>query len=175
MKRLITVCLVLLIAGCGYSTRSLISARYKTIHVMPFKNKVDYGTETVRNLYIPLLEVDVTNEVIDRFLFDGNLRIAKKDKADVILQGELVNFERQALRYVEDDTDTVREYRINIIVNLKLYEPGIEELPIWEEANFVGDATYFVSGTLAKTESEAIDDALKDTARRVVERVIEDW
>ena len=45
----------------------------------------------------------------------------------------------------------------------------------WTESNFVGETTYFTSGSLAKSENVAIQDALTDLARRIVERTIEDW
>ena len=35
----------------------------------------------------------VRNDVIDRFLFDGNLQVVEEDKADVILIGELIGYE----------------------------------------------------------------------------------
>ena len=46
---------------------------------------------------------------------------------------------------------------------------------MWEEKGFIGDATYFTSGTLAKTEDTALDEAVDDLARRIVERTIEWW
>lgn len=169
----VLACFILgaLAAGCGYST-SAVSGRLKTISVEPFRNKIAYSSETTRNIYVPLMEVKITNAVVDRFLFDGHLRVAKGDKADIVLQGELINYQRDALRYT--DNEDVQEYRITISVSLRLLDPVKQEI-IWEEPNFSGDTTYFVVGAQAKTESAAIEDALKDLARRVVERTIENW
>ncbi len=171
--RPVLVCFILsaFMAGCGYST-SAVSGRVKTIYVEPFRNKIAYDSETTRKIYIPLMEVKITNAVVDRFLFDGHLKIAKENKADAILQGELIDYQRDALRYT--DNEDVQEYRITISVSLKLFDPVKQEV-IWSEPNFSGDTTYFVVGAQAKSESAAIEDALKDLGRRVVERTIENW
>ena len=62
--------------GCGYSTRSNLPTQIKLIYVEPFKNAIAYTTESKRNIYLPLLEVKVKNAVVDRFQFDGNLKIS---------------------------------------------------------------------------------------------------
>ncbi len=159
-------------ASCGYTTRSLLPSRIKTVHVAPFKNKIISADESTPGTYIPLLEVKIRNAVVDRFLFDGNLRVADSDKADLILKGELLSYRREGLRYTEDRD--VQEYRIAIDVSLKMWDQKRNE-PFWEEPSFTGDTTYFVSGPSAKSETVALEEALKDLARRIVERTIENW
>jgi hypothetical protein len=158
--------------GCGYTTKSTLPKSIKTIYVQPFKNSIDYTSGTKRNIYLPLLELKARNAVIDRFLFDGNLRIAEADTADLVLKGELKNYERTALRYT--DNDDVREYRAHVTVSFELWGAGKEEAS-WTEPNFVGEATYFVTGPSAKSEESAVEEAVVDLARRIVERTIEDW
>ena len=112
------------ISGCGYTTRSMISNKFKTIYVVPFVNKIDITQEssvaTKYRLYKPMLETDVTKAVTNKFLFDGNLRPTREEFADLILRGELMEFRRDPLRYT--DNDEVEEYRINIIVNISLWD-----------------------------------------------------
>lgn len=169
----------LLLAGCGYSTHSVYRGPYKSICIEPFSNKIDIISESATSLsqrfrtYHPLMESDLRTAVINRFLFDGGLRIAAKEEADLILTGELIDYQRDALRY-ENNQEDVAEYRISIVMNLKLFKQG-EDKPLWEESNFIADATYFTSGSQAKTESQGLDLAITDLARRVVERTIEDW
>lgn len=159
-------------SSCGYTTSSTLPSNIKTIYIEPFKNKIDFTTGTSRNIYLPLLEVDTRNMVIDRFVFDGNLKIAKSHEADLILKGELKKYERSALRYTDDDD--VQEYRVHITVSFELWDTGAEE-PSWTEKNFVGEATYFVTGPEATSEESAVDEATVDLARRIVERTIENW
>ena len=173
-KKILPIALLFLsfFAGCGYSTRSLLPGNFKTIHVAPFKNNITYTNERYRNLYLPLLEVNVRNAIVDRFLFDGNLDIVEEDPADLVLKGELIGFERDVLRYTEDND--VQEYRIRVIVSLALWD-NAEKKTLWVEPHFVGETTYFPAGSQATSESVAIEDALVDLARRLVERTIEDW
>ncbi len=172
-KILVTVFLICSsLTGCGYSTRSLLPGHIKTIYVAPFKNNVVYTTESSRNLYFPLLEVNVRNATVDRFLFDGHLKVEDGETADIILKGSLLNYQRDALRYT--DSNDVLEYRLQIFVSLELLDSKTGEV-IWQEPNFVGETTYFPTGALAKTEAQALQDALTDLARRIVERTVEDW
>ena len=159
-------------SGCGYTTKSILPKSIKTIYIEPFKNNINFTTGTGRNIYLPLLEIDARNAVIDRFLFDGNLKIAKPEVANLILRGELNNYERSGLRYTDDDD--VEEYRVHITFSFEMYNANNDEVS-WTEPGFVGEATYFVSGPLATAEESAIDAAIVDLARRIVERTIEDW
>ena len=163
-------------AGCGYTTHSSFIAQYKTIYVPQFVNKIDITKEEDNankyKLYRPFLEQDVTQAVINRFLFDGNLKPSKAQAPDLTLTGELAEFRLDPLRY--DSSQNVQEYRINIVVNFKLTDNKENKL-LWEENNFTGDTSYFTTSTLQKSEPTAINDALADLARRVVERVVEQW
>lgn len=173
LKFLLPVCfLAIILSGCGYSTQSLLPSSLKTIHIAPFKNKINYSTDTRRNLYLPLLEIKVRNAVADRFLFDGHLRVKDSEIADVILKGDLIGYEREVLRYT--DNNDVQEYRIRIVVSLELWDTR-EKKALWSEPSFAGETTFFVTGAQAKSEDTALQDALTDLARRIVERTIEDW
>jgi len=160
--------------GCGYTTRSLISSKYKNIYVEHFENKIDIAkeTESIRRykLYYPLLEQNIWKAVIDRFNLDGNLRVSPKESADLILKCSLLDFRRDALRY--EDNDEVEEYRISITVELELKDKNDKVL---KKTNIVGDATYFLTGPHAKAEPLAIEDAIQDVSRRIVEQVVEIW
>ena len=163
---------MVIFSSCGYTTRSTLPAGIKTIHVQAFKNNISFAAEGSRNLYLPLLEVKVRNAIASRFLFDGNLKIADEDKADLVLKGELLSYDRAALRYT--DNQDVQEYRIHVTVSLELWNPRKQETS-WTESGFVGEATYFTTGAQAKSEESAVDDAITDLARRIVERTVEDW
>lgn len=176
MKTIIFILLFSFMSGCGYSSRSLIDPSIKTIYVKPFENKIDFGVEgsTYSKLrtYFPRLETDITSAVVNRFIFDGNLKVVKEKDADVILKGELVEYRRDVLRY--DENENVEEYRLSIIVNISLYDVK-KEKTVWTENGFTGDTDYFLSGSNAKSESAAITDGITDLARRIVERAVENW
>lgn len=177
MKRYLAYSLLACVAisslSCGYTTQSALPEHLKTIHIPPFKNSISLGDEGRRNIYLPLLEVKARNAILNRFLFDGNLKIVdRKEEADLILDGELIGYHRQALRYTDDDD--VEEYRVRITTSLTLTDTQEEE-PMWREGGFAGEATYFVVGAQATSENAAVLEATEDLARRVVERTVEDW
>lgn len=166
----------LLISGCGYTTRSLLPSELKTIYVDNFVNKINITAESsdarMYQSYRPGMEIDVTKAIRDKYLFDGNLKVSDTKNADLILKGELVDFRNEALRY--DRNDNVQEYRIRMVVNLELINAK-DGSTRWKEAGFAGESLYNTTGSLAKSEADALRDAKADLARRVVERTIEEW
>jgi TolB-like protein len=169
-----TLCiwLALSVVGCGYTTGSLLPSKYRRIAVAPFQNQVNSIDENGLTPYVPLLETKVRTAIIDRFLFDGNLRISDPDKANLILSGDLINIAQDSLR--QDINQNVQEYRIRVIVSLTMTDVEAGKV-LWKESAFTGESTYFLTGSQASTQSAAIDAALTDLATRVVERTIEDW
>ncbi|MCX5694368.1 MAG: LPS assembly lipoprotein LptE [Candidatus Omnitrophica bacterium] len=179
-----TVCILLALAltGCGYTTRSMLYGTYNTIYVAPFLNKVDIAQESFSankyRIYRPMLETDITKKVINRYLFDGNLRPAKEGAADLVLKGELVEYRKDPLSYTHD-TENVTEYRINIYVNISLWDTK-ENKMLWQENNFNGNYSYFTaeninSASIKVPEATAVNNAIEDLARRIVERTVEQW
>ncbi len=164
--------LIFTISGCGYTTGSLLPAKYRKIAIMPFVNKVNNLEEDNNILYIPALESNVRTAIIDRFLFDGNLHIADPDKADLVLSGDLIGVAQDTLR--QDVNQNVQEYQIRIIISMTLTDKATGKI-LWREPSFTGETTYFLSGSQASTQGAAVDAALTDLATRVVERTVENW
>ena len=169
----------LLLSGCGYTTRPGLAAYLRTVYVKPFTNQIDL-TQLTNDyqhfpVYRPGMESDVTNAVIKRFQFTGLMRIASPDKADSRIEGELVEFRRDALRY--DASQNVEEWRLNVVVNVRFYDLHSTQptQPMWDESRLTGDVTYFATGPNAESETGALDRAVQDAARRVVERTVENW
>jgi outer membrane lipopolysaccharide assembly protein LptE/RlpB len=160
------------LTGCGYTVRSGLRPDIRTITIPIFVNKIEIQTTSPDyRTYYPGLEIKITNAIIERFIYDGNLRIAREEEADLVLAGELIDYARQPLRYSE--ADEVEEYRLtlNVKITLKNKEADI----LWQEENFFADTTYHISGPLTKTEAQAINDIVKDLARRIVNRTVEEW
>jgi outer membrane lipopolysaccharide assembly protein LptE/RlpB len=180
---LTTICCLLTtsLTGCGYTTRSMLHGNYNTIYVAPFLNKVDVTHESFSaskyRIYRPMLETDITKKVINRYLFDGNLKLAKEPAADLALKGELIEYRKDPLSYTPN-TDDVTEYRINIFVNLSLWDTKENKL-LWSENNFNGNYSYFTekasSASVRVSEAAAVNNAIEDLSRRIVERTVEQW
>jgi len=168
---------VFLVAGCGYTTKGLIPEHIKTIKIARFTNAIDVTKEisdrTEYQVYVPGLEIQVTKAIIDRFIFDGNLKVVtEEDAADSILTGEVIDYRKDALRFDKDDN--VEEYRVSILINMRLSDQRKGGY-LWEADGFAGDASFRLSGQFAGSESAARQSAIEDLAQRVVERAVEDW
>ena len=164
------------LSGCGYTTKSLLPDKIKVIYVAPVKNAIDVSSEIDEKnrlrVYRPGVEVDLTNAIINRFIFDGNLKVGKPEGADAVVEAKLIDYRRDALRY--SDADDVQEYRLSLVLDVTVYQsPGRKVL--WHDKALTGDTSFFLSGTRAVTEDEAVAKAVEDTASRVVEKTIEIW
>ncbi len=164
------------LAGLGYTTKSLLPADIKTIAIQPVKNTIDISSEiSDKNrfrVYRPGVEVDVTNAIINRFIFDGNLKVVSSERADAVIEAKMTDYSRDPLRYT--DGDEVQEYRLSIRLDVVVYQSRDHKI-LWHDQNLVGDTTFFLSGAHALTEDEALVKVVDDVARRVVERTIELW
>jgi hypothetical protein len=164
------------LSSCGYTTRNIVLPEgLKTIQVVVFKNSIDISKETSAKdkyeIYRPNLEVDLRDAIIGRIFLDGHLKAASQNEADAILEGEIKEFRKDPLRYQDE---TVREYRISLVCDFRLKSSMDSEI-LLEEKDIAGDATYFTSGSLQKTESQVLNDAMQDLARRIVNRIVENW
>lgn len=165
---------ILILSGlsCGYTTQSALPPRFQNIYVETFKNQIDFTSAGSRNLYFPLIEVDLRNAINERLLFVGALDPSDRQSADMILTGALTSYTRQPLRFT--DSDNVQEYRVLIFVTMTLFDTLNEEV-VWTETSFAGEGTYFIEGPQTRPEKAAVEDAIEDLARRIVERIIENW
>ncbi len=163
------------VSGCGYTTKSQLPENIQRVHVSPVVNGIDLGTEitdkTPLKIYRPGMEVDLTNAIINRFIFDGNLKVTPLERSDAVLTARLVDYRRDALRY--SDGDDVQEYRVSIVMDAELIE-RVSQKVLWKE-QITGDTTFFLAGARVASEDEAANRAVEDAARRVVERTIEYW
>lgn len=163
------------LSGCGYTTKSQLPENIQRVYIPPVVNGIDLASEindkTPLRIYRPGLEVDITNAIINRFIFDGNLKVTPLERSDAVLNAKLVDYRRDALRY--SDGEDVQEYRISIIIEAELKERQTEKI-LWKQ-RVAGDTTYFLAGPRAIGEDAAASKAVEDVARRVVERTIEYW
>jgi hypothetical protein len=165
----------LLFPGCGYTTKTILPDNVKTVHVDTFKNNIDITKEVSAKdkyeVYRPNLEVDLRDAIMTRVFLDGNLKAADKDSADAVLEGQIVQYRKDPLRY---QNEVVQEYRISLVCDVKLINQKDSKV-LFEESNITGDTTYFTTGTLQVTETAALNNAMSDLARRVVNKIVENW
>lgn len=165
------LCITLvMIQGCGYTTRNALPEDVKTIYVKTVVNKVKVA-EIVA--YKPGLEIDITNAIVHRLQRDGNLKVVESpEAADVVLDADLIRFDQEGLRFSR--LETSQELRIYIVMEVRLINAKTNQL-IWIEENFSGDQEYFVSQLRDQAHDDAADSAVERLARNIVDRIVEDW
>lgn len=161
--------MVLFVASCGYTSKTKLPHDIKSIYVETALNKI--AIEQMYS-YQPGIEMDVTNAVIRRFQTDGNLKIAAADKADAVLSMDLISYEQEGVRF--NPLESVAEYRLYIVLALVLRHRETGEI-IWKEDSFSGNKEYFVTQVRSQGQKAATEGAIEDIARKVVDRVVEDW
>ncbi|MBI4388493.1 MAG: LptE family protein [Candidatus Omnitrophica bacterium] len=167
---ILTTLLFSLIAGCGYTQKVVLPGGIRTIYVETFKNAIP--AERIF-AYRSGLEIDLTNAVIKRFNFDGNVRIVKdKSKADAKLVGAIISYDQEAIRYTT--LDRPQELRLHLVVDVKLINLKTGEL-MWHEANFSGSTLFEPNDEQGLRRVSAASDAVQDLARNIVDRTVEDW
>lgn len=158
-----------LFSGCGYNQKIQLPGDIKTIAVQTFKNEIPPKEQFA---YRPGLEVELTNAIIDRLIFDGNLKVVDESKADAVLEGAIISYEQEGLRF--DQLESIEEYRLFLVVRFKLIDQRTNQVLI-QEPNFSGRAEFFVSRNPTTVRRTAANTATFDLARSLVNRIIEEW
>ena len=171
MKKNIVLLLIFVCAGCGYTTRGFI---YKTSKILiePIKNQIDITSEN-RNYagyttYPILIENGLTNAIVNKFNVDGNFKVVNNDNEALKLICEIADYQKGALSYSKENRDEVSEQRLRLYVKIKLIDVSGK---ILKDKTIIGETTYFLTGS----ETAAQVDLIEDTARRVLELIVEEW
>ncbi|MDD5070779.1 MAG: LPS assembly lipoprotein LptE [Candidatus Omnitrophica bacterium] len=163
----------LLFFGCGYRTTAVLYSETGII-VTPVVNEIDITADNrsygdYRTFPI-LLEKRLTNELISKFNIDGSLKVVNFSKNALKIDCVIKDYTKDSLRY--SDNDDVEEQRLRLKVRMTLLNSSDEVL---QDKIVEGETTYYISGSNSKSESSAQSDLIDDTARRLLEAVVESW
>ncbi len=160
---------LLSVSGCGYTQKTALPNNMKTIYINTVLNKIE---PTQIFAYQPGLEMMLTNAIVNRLNRDGNLQVvSNRGKADAVLEGYLINFQQEGLRF--NSLEQVEESRLFIVMALKLVDKNGKV--IWEEPNFSGSSEYFISDVRSIGRDEASRQVVERIAKNIVDRIVEDW
>lgn len=163
----------ILLCGCGYTTRGFVYSSNK-IMISPAVNKISITTEDRRystfTVYPILLEQRLTNKIINRFNIDGHLKVESVEEGALKLSSEITEYTKEVMRY--NNSEDVKEQRLRLHVKIKLQNP---EGGIIREREIVGETSFFLTGPNSISEATAQENLMDDTARRIIESVIEEW
>jgi hypothetical protein len=164
--------LLIVMLGCGYTTKAFMGTG--TIYVKPVQNsiRITQETRTYSNYqtYPVLIEKKLTNAIVDELRLRSNYTITSESSQSHTLECSIVSYTQDGLQY--SDYDEVTERRLRLHVKMRYLDPQGEVL---KEKTVVGEATYHLQGLYAKSESEAFEDLIDDTSRRIVEAIADDW
>lgn len=161
-------------AGCGYVT-SGFNYKESEIFIKPIANEINIVSEGRKysgyNSFPRLLEKRLTSVVVEKFNNDGHLRpVSVSGEEALELYCSIKKYDKNTLRYA--DNDEVKEQRLTLEVEARLMSFAGEVL---KQRIIVGESSFFLSGPRRKSEEAAQTDLIDDTAKRIVEMVIEEW
>ncbi len=171
------------LAGCGYSAQSTLDPQYQTIAVSPF-----YDETREYDLQAPL-----TNAVTRKFIHDTRLDVVHPDKADLLLEGVILDYRLKGLTY--DRNDDVTQYLLVVTAGVRVTDLRSGEV-LWEEQVMAGETSYYtraagqssdrlrgnaevflptVRSFASDEENRAAAEALEQLASDIFYRTVEPW
>jgi outer membrane lipopolysaccharide assembly protein LptE/RlpB len=148
----------LLAGGCGYSFRGNLPDHIQTVAVPIFVNRTSE----------PGVENFLTNAVVEAFSTNGRLRVVRPERADAILDGEVIGYEVQSIAF--DPNANVRQYRLVVTLNLKMRDVRQERILV-DQRGLQERADFRVLGAVSETisrEESALRAAAVEIGRSVV-------
>lgn len=150
----------LLLAACGYTSRSQLRQNVNTIYIPIFDNLT----------YRRGLEFDLTNSLKNEILFRTRLKIVDKDHADSILSGSITDVKKLVL--LEDPRANLVEAAMTIIidfswVDLRTGRTIVNKKNVTQQAEFLAKRK--------ENEETAEREAFVDLAEKIIALMEENW
>lgn len=159
------LCIAVGATSCAsYRLGSSLPEDVRTVFVPVFDNRTDE----------PLIENEVTREVISRIQRDGALRIVPESEADAILKVTLRRFVFTPIAYDDADRNTPNEYRMILSAAFVLYRRTTGQT-IVEHPAAQGESLVLLSGDMSTSKRAGLPDASRDLARDLTEKILEAW
>lgn len=154
-----------MLTGCaGYQLGTTLPQGLRTIYVPTLINETSE----------PGVDTETTSAVIQEFQRDGTVRVASADLADLRLEGTVVKYAIEPLRYREDRATTADEYRIRLTADIVVTHT--DDGSVFMRRNGVqGEATFILTGDMRSAKQDALPDAARDLAHDIVEAIVEHW
>lgn len=134
-----------------------------TIAVPTFKNQT----------LVPRIEVLVTDTVIKQFQQDGTFQIASNERADAILEGQIMDIGRSPARSVRGNVLATTEF--NLVMRVKYRLIARDGKPLGPQGVAVGTTSFFVGSDVTTDERQALPLATEQLATQLVSQLSEGW
>ncbi len=156
--------LFLFLAGCTYEVETPLSPGVSRIAIPPFFNQTfEWGVEDT-----------LTRLVIEEFQLRTRLSLEEKDKADLLLEGEITHY----LNELSTETAAeLEEYRLTMEVAVRLISLPEGEI-LWSRK--IMEATVYSIFSESRevgiqTEEEALTETSRKIAQHLVNLTLEGW
>jgi hypothetical protein len=157
---------LLLAGGCGYTASpALLPQHLKTVAIPVFEN----GTAEA------LLEREVTDAVIARFVKDNHLRIVDEKSANAVVRGRVTQYKNAAFGF-SSSTQQANEFRVTIGVQVT-FKDLVKNRELWNN-EIVKTANYYaqpVPGQEPKSDLDGRKEAVTKIADEILARSVEGW
>lgn len=160
MRFICLLVLFVLISGCGYTSRSLISRNINSVFIPIF------GNDTFRSG----LEFDLTTALKDEIMSKTKLRIARKDDADTVLTGKIVKITEGVI--TSNARDNIIENQVIISVNIALADRRTGRA-LMSMSELTNRAEYIV--TRGENINTATQECLAGLAEKIIYQLEEKW
>lgn len=167
---LLCVFIAVTLTGCPYRAKGSLAQHIKTIAVPVFNNRTHIDDYTRK------IEVEVTDSARTAFLQGGELKIAGREDADLVLEGEVIAFHRETIR--SDRVGDPAETRLIVRARISVYDVR-EARYLFKDAVVSNGERKSESGVYSlrrgETEQLARQKAVEDLGRQIARRVVEHW
>lgn len=156
---LILTLFTLSLTGCSvYTFNPKGKSSIKSIAVERLENKTsEFGLEDI-----------MTDQIIDAFIANGNLKVVEREYADAVLSGSLTRYLREP--YNPDENDRVENYAIKMYFDITLLNAANDSL-IWNaQINQTG-----IYNLETETEETGQNAALKLLVEDIINRTTKNW
>lgn len=152
--------------GCAYTAgSSLLPSHLRTIAIPTFEN----GTTEY------LLEKEITQAVIDKFIADNHLRVVDERAANSVLRGRIVTYRNAVFGFTGNNR--AQEYRVTITVDAT-FKDLVKNREVWKDPEITKYSNYHVQpvpGDSARTEIQGRRQAVAKIADEILSRTVEGW
>jgi len=150
-------------ASCGYGFRGNLPGHIKTVAVPVFKNRTEVAG----------LETTITSAVVSAFSSGGRLRVVSAEKADSILEGEIVGYQVDGAGF--DRNANVQAYHLRVVLNVAFRDVRQNKL-LWQEKGLTQTSDFQVQGQVSDTLAQgsgAASQAAADIGRKIANAAVE--
>ena len=155
------------IAGCGYHLAGSGSSLPSHIHTVAIPVFSNSSSE-------PEIERELTRSIRDSFIRDGRLKVADKNRADLVMKGKLTYYNLRAVSFSASDVAT--EYWVELRVDIDVFDQVKNKTFL--KQNLFTKWDFTSSADVATSETArlaALDDAYRELGNRLVSLIIEQF